>query len=341
MEKLSLNSHLTSNKTSLSKFYAATECNMAGEEAMVPNNTMMADVIAARIDDAIADPHERLDDVGFENEGIFPNVLCVDMRPRVDEGRELVTALLAFKMPVPPQLVELAVAERPQKLHRTRREMLLDFSPGDERQVLEAIARTEFCIYGEADDPVRAMRVKIDFCDLGDLSRAKDDYVCHAEVVPIAGVLHYWYSNYRATRLPTVRLSRHGEALRFEPFSPSSKSGASGGRFVSTSGKVYALGENFPDFTHPPELVGNDQSNRSDYSDTAASEAVTDMIFRTFGAEEEEIRGAAVDLLDLRQNFRVLETGAGTGRNSVVIAKRLGPKGSLHYQDLAVNAQSA
>ena len=129
-----------------------------------------------------------------------------------------------------------------------------------------------------------------------------------------------------------------GEALRFEPFSQSSKAGELGGRFVSTSGKVYALCEDFPDFTYPPELAASDQSSRRDYSDTAASEAATNMIFRTFGAEEEEIRGATIDLLDLRQDSCVLETGAGTGRNSVIIAKRLGPKGSLHYQDLAVNA---
>src|SRR6516165_1651383 len=42
-----------------------------------------------------------------------------------------------------------------------------------------------------------------------------------------------------------------------------------------------------------------------------------------------------IDLLELKPGMKVLEVGCGTGRDSFRLARRLGPTGELHVQDLS------
>lgn len=57
--------------------------------------------------------------------------------------------------------------------------------------------------------------------------------------------------------------------------------------------------------------------------------------FETFYEDESEVRNRIIDKLNLNNNSTVLEVNAGTGRDSVLIAKRLSKSGKLHVQDLS------
>lgn len=58
------------------------------------------------------------------------------------------------------------------------------------------------------------------------------------------------------------------------------------------------------------------------------------LTFRTFGIDENVERSRMVDQLAIRPGDKVLETGAGTGRDSVLLGARLGPQGELNVLDL-------
>jgi ubiquinone/menaquinone biosynthesis C-methylase UbiE len=75
------------------------------------------------------------------------------------------------------------------------------------------------------------------------------------------------------------------------------------------------------------------------YYETIASEydQVMDWLFESFYEDEHVFRSRLIALLELEASSRVLETGAGTCRDSVEIASRLGPEGELFVQDLSAN----
>jgi ubiquinone/menaquinone biosynthesis C-methylase UbiE len=59
------------------------------------------------------------------------------------------------------------------------------------------------------------------------------------------------------------------------------------------------------------------------------------LTFRTHHEDEEAVRSGLVDALNLQENSRVLEIASGTGRDSELIAQRLGPNGQLWLQDIS------
>jgi len=67
-----------------------------------------------------------------------------------------------------------------------------------------------------------------------------------------------------------------------------------------------------------------------DYYDAAIS-----WLFESFYEDEASVRQSMVDLLRLESDSRVLETGAGTGRDSLVICDAIGPEGLFVGQDLS------
>ncbi len=60
-----------------------------------------------------------------------------------------------------------------------------------------------------------------------------------------------------------------------------------------------------------------------------------DWVFKSFYESEDAFRCKMIDLLEIESGGRVLETGAGTCRDSVHIGRRLGANGELFVQDLS------
>jgi ubiquinone/menaquinone biosynthesis C-methylase UbiE len=125
----------------------------------------------------------------------------------------------------------------------------------------------------------------------------------------------------------SYRCPYSGEALRLE-----------GNSLVSESGLEYRVIDGMARLIHPErESYSPEEAREMDYYEATARDydAVLDWLFRSFYEDEASVRGTMIDLLELEPGHRVLETGAGTCRDTVGIAERLGPEAELFVQDLS------
>lgn|SRR5215831_9028310 len=108
------------------------------------------------------------------------------------------------------------------------------------------------------------------------------------------------------------------------------------GFLVSPSGNRFPIDEGVPNLVWPQQLTGADKDVRAFYDGRVdAYDQYLPLTFATFRENEAEIRRGMVDLLRLKPGQRVLEIGAGTGRDSEVISLQLGSSGEFFCQDIA------
>lgn len=108
------------------------------------------------------------------------------------------------------------------------------------------------------------------------------------------------------------------------------------GSLVTAEGEHrYAVENGIPDFVCPRVLKKEDREARDLYERVADEyDEYIPLTFLTFNEDESDVRTALVEKLELRRSSRVLEVGCGTGRDSRIIADRLGSEGELFLQDL-------
>lgn len=115
----------------------------------------------------------------------------------------------------------------------------------------------------------------------------------------------------------------------------------SGGEIVSgvlaaEGGRQYQIRDGMPDLTYPPNLPEQDAHARSFYDGRVeAYDKFLYLTFKTHGEDEQSLRNKFIDALELQPSHRVLEVSCGTGRDSEIIAGRLGAEGQLCLQDIA------
>ena len=108
------------------------------------------------------------------------------------------------------------------------------------------------------------------------------------------------------------------------------------GALVSAAGHRFEIRDGLPDLVYPFELPAVDRASLQQYEERAdAYDRYLPLTFATYGEDEAAVRNAMIDKLELRPDAIVLETGAGTGRDSELIAQRLGAAGRLYIQDLS------
>ena len=108
------------------------------------------------------------------------------------------------------------------------------------------------------------------------------------------------------------------------------------GVLMAEAGREYQIRDGIPDLTFPPNLAAADAQARSFYDERAeAYDKNLHLTFKTHREDEQEARRSFVDALELELSDRVLEISCGTGRDSEIIAERLGPTGKLCLQDIA------
>ncbi|WP_397535115.1 class I SAM-dependent methyltransferase [Roseateles sp.] len=108
------------------------------------------------------------------------------------------------------------------------------------------------------------------------------------------------------------------------------------GALVNAAGHRHEIRNGVPDLVYPYELPAVDAEALQKYEERAdAYDRYLPLTFSTYGESEEAVRNAMIDKLDLKLDSIVLETGAGTGRDSEIIARRLGANGKLYIQDLS------
>jgi ubiquinone/menaquinone biosynthesis C-methylase UbiE/uncharacterized protein YbaR (Trm112 family) len=108
------------------------------------------------------------------------------------------------------------------------------------------------------------------------------------------------------------------------------------GALVHSSGGSYPIHEGIPYLVFPADLPPSDAETLAWYEREADNyDRYIPLTFATFGVDERTERGALIDSLKLTPDAKVLEIGCGTGRDSALIAERLGPDGRLYLQDLS------
>jgi ubiquinone/menaquinone biosynthesis C-methylase UbiE len=98
----------------------------------------------------------------------------------------------------------------------------------------------------------------------------------------------------------------------------------------------YVIKEGCIDFIVQEQQVKGASFARQYYSEIAKTyDENVHITFELYNEEELEIRNRMIDLLELKPNHKVLEVSAGTGKDSELIAKRLGKDGRLWILDIS------
>lgn len=108
------------------------------------------------------------------------------------------------------------------------------------------------------------------------------------------------------------------------------------GNLSSLSDGEFAINQGIPDFTYPRNLAPLDARARDFYEERIDSyENNLHLTFRILGDDEITVRTTMIDALQLEPSCKVLEIACGTGRDTVLIAGRLGSSGQLFCQDIS------
>jgi ubiquinone/menaquinone biosynthesis C-methylase UbiE len=108
------------------------------------------------------------------------------------------------------------------------------------------------------------------------------------------------------------------------------------GMLKSRAGHSYHIKQGVPDFTYPAQLAEADAQARSFYDGRAeAYDQFLHLTFFTHNEDEQQVRNSFIAALNLQPSSRVLEISCGTGRDSELLAQKLGPDGQLYLQDIA------
>jgi ubiquinone/menaquinone biosynthesis C-methylase UbiE len=101
-------------------------------------------------------------------------------------------------------------------------------------------------------------------------------------------------------------------------------------------GQKYKITHEIPNLIYPPVLAELDKKARDFYEGRADDyDRYLHLTFKTHNEDEKVVRNFFVDLLDAKKGDRVLDLACGTGRDSEIIAKRIGDNGELFCQDIS------
>lgn len=108
------------------------------------------------------------------------------------------------------------------------------------------------------------------------------------------------------------------------------------GCLLAPTGQGYPVSEGIPNLIYPEIPAEEDVRAKSFYDGRVdAYDKNLHLTFKTHGEDEEQVRNGFIDLLELKPESKVLEIAAGTGRDSELIAARLGPQGLVCASDIS------
>jgi ubiquinone/menaquinone biosynthesis C-methylase UbiE len=92
------------------------------------------------------------------------------------------------------------------------------------------------------------------------------------------------------------------------------------------------------DLTYPKELFEQDRKEQLAYNDAYQRyDRGVSWVFESLNADEKTTREKMASLLGLKPGMKVLEVGAGTGKDSEIIIKAIAPGGEAYLSDLSPN----
>ena len=101
---------------------------------------------------------------------------------------------------------------------------------------------------------------------------------------------------------------------------------------------IFNIYDDIPDFIYPKVLNKIDLKAKDFYEGRADDyDKYLHLTFQTYSENEIQVRNKMIDLLELKKDFKILEVACGTGRDSVLIDKRLDNKAELHITDISLD----
>ena len=108
------------------------------------------------------------------------------------------------------------------------------------------------------------------------------------------------------------------------------------GKLVAENGNQFPITNGTPNMVYPFELPAFDSEALVQAEMRVEGyDQNLPLTFATYGEDETVVRNAMIDKLGIKEGSVVLETAAGTGRDSELIAKRLGKNGKLYVTDIS------
>jgi ubiquinone/menaquinone biosynthesis C-methylase UbiE len=108
---------------------------------------------------------------------------------------------------------------------------------------------------------------------------------------------------------------------------------------ILTDGEIeYGVQDGIANLIYPKVLNEQDSQARSFYEGRAdAYDKYLHLTFKTYGEDEDLVRNKMIDLMELKEDYKVLEVACGTGRDSILIDSRLGVNSELHMTDISLD----
>lgn len=104
----------------------------------------------------------------------------------------------------------------------------------------------------------------------------------------------------------------------------------------ASSGETFQITNGIPNLIHPQSLASKLQTTQAFYNSRSETyDQYLHLTFLTHNEDEQSLRNQFVDALEIKEDSRVLEVAAGSGRDSEIIAARLGNNGFLCLQDIS------
>lgn len=101
---------------------------------------------------------------------------------------------------------------------------------------------------------------------------------------------------------------------------------------------TYEVRDGIPDLCYPLELFEADRKEQEGYDNAYLRyDRGVSWVFETLRSNEAATRQLMVELLALKPGMKVLEVGAGTGKDSALIVERISPGGHAVLSDLSPN----
>lgn len=114
------------------------------------------------------------------------------------------------------------------------------------------------------------------------------------------------------------------------------KKSKDGQEILKSEKEEFSMVDGIFDLTYPTQLMEKEYEVREFYENRAELyDKFLYQTFKTHGENETEVREGFIDKLNIKKDSKVLEIACGTGRDSELIAKRLGSKGQLILQDIS------
>lgn len=108
------------------------------------------------------------------------------------------------------------------------------------------------------------------------------------------------------------------------------------GDLVDSDGTIYKVRNRIADFLGSDGLADTEKTVCNFYNDRVEDyDRYLHLTFFTHNEDERLAREEFIDLLGIASESKVLEVAAGTGRDSELIARRLGPKAEFYITDIA------